>query len=181
MVSDPLDSSPTASPSVESAEELRGGGVSKAGFRAIYERHAAEILRFAIRYTGRREVAEELTSEAFLKMYQYRDRVDPERAAAWLTATVKNLAIDYWRHADTERRHLQASRPEAELSPERRWEELLAHPSLKAEHRACLTLHYVHGMERKEISSHTGLTDNQVKSCLQYGLKLLRSAFGVKP
>jgi DNA-directed RNA polymerase specialized sigma24 family protein len=55
---------------------------------------------------------------------------------------------------------------------------MLEHPSLKPEHRVCLTLHYVHGMENREITSYTGLTANQVKSCLQYGLKLLRKAFG---
>ena len=149
-------------------------------FREVYERHAAEIMRFAIRCTGRREIAEELTSEAFLKMYQHLDTIDPPRAAAWLTAAVKNLAIDYWRRVETERKHLAVRSEAMELPAEGNWEEMLAHPSLKPEHRACLTLQYVHGMERKEISSHTGLTDNQVKSCLQYGLKLLRSSFGAK-
>ena len=113
-------------------------------------------------------------------MYQHLDMIDPPRAAAWLTATVKNLAIDYWRREETERKHLSVPREAMELPAEGSWEDMLAHPALKPEHRACLTLQYVHGMERKEISSHTGLTDNQVKSCLQYGLKLLRSAFRVK-
>lgn len=166
--------------SVDIKEGLCPGGLSREEFQEVYERNVAEIMRFAIRCTGRREIAEELTSEAFLKMYQHLDTIDPHRAAAWLTAAVKNLAIDYWRRLETERKHLAVRSEAMELPAEGSWEEMLAHPSLKSEHRACLTLQYVHGMERKEISSHTGLTDNQVKSCLQYGLKLLRSAFGAK-
>ena len=154
-------------------------GDREEAFRAAYQRHAAEIFRHAWRCTGRREIAEELTHEAFLRMYQHRDEVDFSRAGAWLTATVKNLAADYWRRQHVERKSADAtSAPEAAGIPDVRWEDLIEHPSLKSEHRACLTLHYVHGMANKEITSHTGLTENQVKSALQYGLKLLRAAFG---
>lgn len=158
-------------------------GTQDAGgdFRRAYEEHAAAVLRYAIRCTGRREIAEELTSEAFLRMYQHRHEVDMPRAGAWLTTTVKNLAMDYWRRQEVERRAGLERPVEAPASPlEGNWEDLLDHPSLKAEHRLCLTLHYVHGMEGKEITSHTGLTANQVKSSLQYGLKLLRKAFAGK-
>jgi len=154
-------------------------GVSEAEFRKIYERHAAELLRYAIRCVGRREIAEEITSEAFLRLHQNRQVIDGERAAAWLTATLKNLAADYWRRTEVERRHLNMTGYEetaAEITGG--WEDLLRDPALKPEHRVCLTLHYVHGMDRKEISSHTGLADNQVKSCLQYGLRLLRKSHG---
>lgn len=178
MVPVPPDSSHEASSYVE---PLEGPGFSHADFPAIYERHSAEILRFAIRYAGRRDVAEDLASEAFLKMYQNRERIDPARAAAWLTTTVKNLAVDYWRRTSSERRNQLQIQQHQELPAGHTWQEILSHPSLNSEHRACLTLHYVHGMERKEISAHTGLTGNQVKSSLQYGLKLLRDAFGVTP
>ncbi len=157
------------------------GGLSETEYRQTYERHAAEILRYAIRWTGRRDIAEELTSEAFLKMYQNRGSVTAAQAGAWLTTTVKNLATDRWRRIQLERRHsAEAPAMHSESHPELRWEDMIRHPSLKAEHRACLTLRFVHGMERKEICSHTGLTDNQVKNCLQYGLKLLREVYGVR-
>ncbi len=155
-------------------------GLSAAGYAVLFERHAAEILRYAIRCAGRREIAEELASEAFMRMYQNRDRIDPTRAAAWLTTTVKNLATDYWRKNALERRYSAAlTRPEVQPPSQGAWEEMLREPALKPEHRACLILHYMHGMERREIASHTGLSENQVKSCLQYGLKLLRKSWGI--
>jgi RNA polymerase sigma-70 factor, ECF subfamily len=150
-------------------------------FRRVYERHVSEILRYAIRCTGRREIAEEITSDAFLKMYQHRHQIDLSRAGAWLTTTVKNMAIDYWRRMEVERRvELTRAQPEEACFIDQPWEQMLQHPSLKSEHRVCLTLRYVHGMDAKEIASHTGLTENQIKNALQYGLKLLRQALAVK-
>jgi RNA polymerase sigma-70 factor (ECF subfamily) len=176
------ESSGGASPRVEDTEPTgSGSGLTEDEFRAAYERHAVEILRYAIRCTGRREIAEELASEAFLKMYQHRGSISPSQAAAWLTTTVKNLATDRWRRMEVERRYRPVQPTlHAEAQSELRWDEMLRHPALKAEHRACLTLRFVHGMDRKEICSQTGLTDNQVKNCLQYGLKLLRDVYGVK-
>lgn len=145
-------------------------------FRELYDRHIHEILRYAQRCVGRREIAEELTSEAFLKMYLHRDQVDPDRAGAWLTTTVKNLATDYWRRQQVERKAQTPAPAVTPASTDLPWDDLVSHPALKAEHRACLTLHYVHGMTNKEITAHTGLTDNQVKNAIQYGLKLLRGA-----
>ena len=149
-------------------------------FNLLFERHSGEVLRYAIRCTGRREIAEELASEAFLKMFQNLQHIDPARAGAWLTTAVKNLATDYWRKQAVERKYSSAvASPTVESPRQQDFEQFLQSPALKAEHRVCLTLHYIHGMERKEICSHTGLSDNQVKSSLQYGLKLLRQQFGV--
>lgn len=154
-------------------------GLGEQEFREIYARHAADILQYAIRCVGRRGIAEELTSEAFLRLYRHKERVDAGMAGAWLSTTVKNLARDYWRRSQVEQRHLEAvKRVEEAVAQPEELESVLAHPALGPEHRICLTLRYVHGMERKQISEHTGLTDNQVKSCLQYGLKLLRQALG---
>ncbi len=49
---------------------------------------------------------------------------------------------------------------------------------LKPVHRTCLMLRYVYGMTRAEIADKTGLSETQVKGHLQYGLKLLREAYG---
>jgi RNA polymerase sigma-70 factor (ECF subfamily) len=158
--------------------DLRAGaGIDEQEFRRIYDRHAREVLRYAIRCAGQRPVAEEWTSEAFLRLYREGSRIDPQRAAAWLMTTVKNLARDYWRKVHVEQKHLSVfeSRP-VEAVPKWKWDDLIEHPSLKPEHRVCLTLKYVHGMDRKQIVDYTGLTQNQVKSCIQYGLRLLRQA-----
>ena len=150
----------------------------KRSFDCIYERHASEVLRYAIRCTGRREIAEEIASEAFLRLHREWERIDPSTTAAWLMSVVKRLAVDYWRHLRVERQHSERCIAETNLFLSSQEEEsfLLHHEALKPEHRVCLELRYGRGMTRSEIAAHTGLTDNQVKSCLQYGLRLLRAA-----
>lgn len=149
-----------------------------AAFDCTYERHASEVLRYAIRCVGRREIAEEIASEAFLRLHREWDRIDPATTAAWLMSVVKRLAVDYWRHQRVERLHSErcaAATNSPQIYPEEE-DFLLHHESLKPEHRVCLELRYGRGMTRSEIAAHTGLTGNQVKSCLQYGLRLLREA-----
>jgi RNA polymerase sigma-70 factor, ECF subfamily len=147
-------------------------------FTVIYERHAASLLRYAIGFVRRREIAEELASDALLALYRNLHDLDPEHRVPWLFRVLKNLAVDYWRRNTIEHRHcesLAAVDAVTSLPPEIE-NALLDRTTLKPEHRACLTLRYVHGMQRKEIAEHTGMTENQVKSCLQYGLELLRKS-----
>jgi len=143
-------------------------------FEQIYERHFAAVFRFAIHCVGKRDLAEDLTSEAFLALYQNLDRIDPTKLPGWLITVVKNRAVDHWRRSSREELY-------AELPPEAATEFnaqvgqfLLESKALKPMHRTCLILKYVHGMSREEIGSKLGLTDNQVKGNLQYALELLR-------
>ncbi len=166
---------------INRATSSPGNGLSESDFSLFYEKHASEVLRYANRCLGRREIAEEVASEAFLTLYRNRARLDAATAIAWLMTVVKNMATDYWRRAGLERRHQQENPVGEPVTNPVLESFLLEHPSLKAEHRVCLTLRYVHGMERREIAQHAGMTENQVKSCLQYGLELLRKALDEKP
>lgn len=165
---DAAGSSSTPSPSVYSTEE----------FEALYRQHADAMFRYALRCVSRRDLAEEITSDAFLALYRCREKPEAGRVAPWLFTTVRNLATDQWRRKAVEQRYLNhvqepVAQPQMVFS-----ESVLADPALKKEHRACLILRYVHGRERNEIAQLTGLTENQVKSCLQYGLVILRKLLG---
>jgi RNA polymerase sigma-70 factor, ECF subfamily len=140
----------------------------------IYESHFAVVFRYVVGAVGRRDIAEEITAEAFLRLLDQRGKVDESRLPAWLITVAKNLVVDHWRATARERcleDQPEPSVPAAETDPAGL---LISHPDLKPVHRACLILRYVHGMDRTEIAQYTGMTDNQVKSCLQYGLQLLR-------
>ena len=131
--------------------------------------------------TRRQDLAEDLTSEAFLALHRNLDTVDPSLLPAWLLTVVRNRARDWWRRRVVEERHasdVMATHPVAAPAPPLEgW--ILECPDLKPVHRACLMLRYVHGMTRTEIATETGLAENQVKSYLQYALTLLRKAHGV--
>jgi RNA polymerase sigma-70 factor (ECF subfamily) len=151
------------------------------GFEEIYRQHFGAVFRFAIHCVGRRELAEDLTSEAFLALYRDWSKIDPGQLPGWLITVVKNRAIDHWRRASRE--ELCADPPgEARTEFDSRLGNfLLENKALRPTHRACLILRYVHGMSREEIAQKLSLTGNQVKGYLQYGLQLLREDLSRNP
>ena len=151
-------------------------------FEALYRAHVQAVYRFAFRCVSRRDLAEDLTSEAFLALYRNLDRVDTALLPSWLFTVVRNRARDYWRRQIVEQRYLDSLVAPAPTAPEpalERW--ILGNPELKPLHRTCLMLRYVQGMTRAEIASTLGLTETQVKGCLQYALELLRKSHKTEP
>jgi RNA polymerase sigma-70 factor (ECF subfamily) len=147
-----------------------------ATFDDVYRRHLPTVLRAAVRAVGRRDVAEEITADAFLELYRQYDRIDTALLPGWLLTVMRHRAVDYWRRQQVERRYLggeaaggapSADAPAAPLH-------LFTHESLKPVHRACLILRYVHGLSREDIARRLGLSPTQVRGHLQYALVLLR-------
>lgn len=147
-------------------------------FEDLYHEHVAAVFRFALSVAGRRDTAEDLTSEAFLALYRNLNAIDETRLPGWLLTVVRNRARDLWRHQEVAQRHAEAlaasSVAPADL-PLEQW--MLEGAGLKPVHRACVMLRYVHGMTRAEIAAATGLSETQVKGHLQYALELLRRAY----
>lgn len=146
-------------------------------FDSLYRLHARAVFRFAVRCVGRRDLAEELTSDAFLALHQHLDSIDVTQLPSWLFTVVRNRATDHWRKQAREQEYLATqgafSVPaQSDQDTVEKW--VSRHPALKPVHRLCIVLRYVHGMTREEIGRQAGLTENQVKGHLQYGLTLLR-------
>lgn len=148
-------------------------------FEQVYRDEVANVFRYAMSCVGRREIAEEITSDAFLALYRNFQGVEGEWRKAWLFRVARNLAVNHWRKSQPERSLEDAAQPAAEVTMPQAAESILEHSGLKPSHRACLILRYVHGMDRDEIVQATGMSLNQVKSCLQYGLRLLRDKFAI--
>jgi len=144
-------------------------------FDDVYRRHLPVVLRVAARVVGRRDVAEEITADAFLELYRQFDRIDLDRLPGWLLTVVRNRGIDYWRRQQTERLLSHANTDAADTTePVLSAPSLFSHAALKPVHRVCLVLRYEHGLSREEIAKRLGLTDTQVRGHLQYALTLLR-------
>lgn len=152
-------------------------------FERIYHQHLTAVLRFATSLVGRKDLAEDITSDAFVALLRNLDAIDEEQLPGWLLTVARNRARDYWRKQATELQYLeslprsQAADADAGAGPQG----LLDNPVLKPVHRICLTLRYVEGMTRAEIAEFLGLSEMQVKGHVQYALQLLRkSAAGSK-
>ena len=91
-----------------------------------------------MRVCGRRETAEDLTSDAFLALFRNFDAIDQEQLPAWLLTVVRNRARDLWRHQVVEQRFVEQSVDPAAAEPAE--PSLLDSVELKPIHRACLVL-----------------------------------------
>lgn len=150
-----------------------------ATFEELYHQHAKAVFRFALSVASRNDVAEDLTSEAFLALHRNLDSIDQSQLPGWLLTVVRNRARDWWRRQKVEEKYVEQLEREpvsVETPPLERW--ILEAADLKPVHRSCLILRYVFGMTRVEIARKTGLTEMQVKGHLQYALTLLRKAHG---
>lgn len=145
-------------------------------FEQVYRRHLPAVFRYALKTTGRRDVAEEIVSEAFVALWRVFDSIDTGQLPGWLFTVVRNRATDHWRRAGVEQRYLSGvdGNPVARDARADFMAWLDSAPALKPVHRAALILRYVHGCERAEIADRLGLTEIQVKGHLQYAHQLLR-------
>ncbi len=146
---------------------------------ALYRAHAQAVYRFALRCVGRRDLAEDLTSEAFLALHRNLERIDTSLLPGWLLTVVRNLARDHWRRQNVEQRYLGTLTEPPPVDPPALEQWILGTDALKPVHRTCVMLRYVHGMTRAEIADHTGLSEMQVKGYLQYALAVLRKMYKV--
>jgi RNA polymerase sigma-70 factor (ECF subfamily) len=148
-----------------------------AAFEDLYAQHVKAVFRFTLSCVGRRDVAEDITSEAFLALYRNFDAIDQSQLPGWLLTVARNRARDYWRHCEVEQR-LTAEPVPAGESSQASLERLLSEATwLKPMHRVCLMLRYVYGMTLREIASQIGQSETQVKGHLQYGRRLLREKY----
>src|SRR6516164_1008821 len=80
-----------------------------ADFEATYRTHVEAVFRYALKVARSRELAEDITSEAFLELYRNWGSVDLSRLPAWLLTVAKNRAVDYWRKSAVEQRYVESS------------------------------------------------------------------------
>ncbi len=71
----------------------------KADFRRFYAKHFDRVYRFVLfRVQMNKEVAEDLTSEIFMKALEHFAKYDPERSqTAWIMTIARNRVMNHWR------------------------------------------------------------------------------------
>ena len=114
------------------------------GFESAYRRHFSAVLRFAQSLVGRRDIAEDLTADAFVELHRHFERIVVEELPAWLFVVVRNRARDLWRRQLVEQRHAQwLAREPVETARPSAGPLWLSTDGLAPVHRVCLEMHYV--------------------------------------
>jgi DNA-directed RNA polymerase specialized sigma24 family protein len=87
------------SPDSALVDRLRRG--DRAAFRELYARFAQPTFRFLARLTGRRDAAEDLHQDTWLRVARHHDRLRPDSdLAAWIFAIARNAFVSSRRRAE---------------------------------------------------------------------------------
>lgn len=156
-------------------------------YELLVRRYEDALYNFCYRLSRRREAAEELAQDAFVKAYKSLHRFDSSRKfSTWLFAIANNAAIDRWRAAGAEPVPFDELSPAAEPAgsigePER---EVLGRElgeSLEAalvrlpyNYRAALVLRHIEGLSYAELAEALYVPEGTVKTWLHRGRELLK-------
>jgi RNA polymerase sigma-70 factor (ECF subfamily) len=160
--------------------------MQKAEFRRFYEHHVDRVYRFILFRVGmRREVAEDLTSEIFMKALDHFADYDPEKSqSAWIMTIARNHLINHYRDKkeqidiDDVAFTLMGSdgRTDAEVTDDRRClYEALA--ELESEERKIIELKYLQGFPYGEIAELIKKTAGAARIEAHRAMKKLKSIF----
>jgi RNA polymerase sigma-70 factor (TIGR02952 family) len=148
-------------------------------FGVLYDRYAELVYRFVYYRVGTHALAEDLTSETFLRAlrrislftWQGKD------FGAWLVTIARNLVLD---HFKSSRYRLEVSTPELldtgrwEEGPERAVLDSFTHRALfsavrelGSEQQECVVLRFLHGLSVAETAEVMGKNTGAIKA-LQY-------------
>lgn len=173
---------------VSDAELVRRAQNRESGaFDALFDRHYTRVFNFALNLTGDGDSAGDIAQSAFVKMYDALNRVrDGQAILKFLYRAVVNLVRDRARSRERKPWTLFTDlldKADPGLDPQRlliakdRDEALRsAIALLPGEFREALVLHYMEGLDVREISEVTGVPAGTVKSRLGRARARLRTA-----
>jgi RNA polymerase sigma-70 factor (ECF subfamily) len=163
--------------------DLAKDGDSEA-FGQLYDHYVTGIFRFIYYRVGSQQLAEDLTSETFVRGLRAIQRFtwQGKDFGAWLTTIARNLVADHFKSSRARLEIVSESvpeRPTTAASPE---QEVLSHisnemlfeavSSLPPEQRDCILMRFIQGMSIAQTAAALGRTEGAVK---QLQLRAVRS------
>jgi RNA polymerase sigma-70 factor (ECF subfamily) len=162
-------------------------------FATLYDRHSRAAFSLAYRMMGERQASEDLTQDAFLKVWRGASSYRAERGSVrtWILSIVHNRGIDQLRSQASRRRtqdRVEATAPRSQPSEafaetwrnSQRDQVREALNTLPSEQLKILELAYFSGYTHVEISELLSLPLGTVKGRMRLGLKKIRDYFESK-
>ncbi len=156
-------------------------------FSELFEAMHVVLLRYAWRFTAEQEAARDIVQDAFLKLWQIRADIDPQRSLkALLYTMVRNLALNHKRAA----LHTSGVFPEHDLHDRAPAADLLVEASMLGDRlrlyieqmperrREAFMLSRFEGLSHEEIAQVMNLTPRTVNTHIVLALKDLRNRLG---
>ena len=145
----------------------------------LYQQHKQSVYRLAVTWLRSACEAEDVTQETFLRLIEWKGKLQPGRERSWLLAVAANLCRD--------RLRLRKRHPEEPLSEQlpgigpKDFEVLEAVLELPLKERSAVHLYYFEGYSTVEIAAIMGCSRSAVSKWLGMARKRLKhrlEAFG---
>jgi RNA polymerase sigma-70 factor (ECF subfamily) len=174
-------------PRVAALVELAQGG-DRDAFAQLYDRYVDTVFRYVFVRVGQRALAEDLTSETFIRAMR---RIDTftwqgRDIAAWFVTIARNLVADHVKSArfrfevttaDMRDADQRVEAPEDEVLTRLRDQRLVtAIRSLGSDQAECVTLRFLQGLSLAETAAVLGRSEGAVKQLQLRATKSLRKA-----
>lgn len=153
-------------------------------FGQLYDHYVSGIFRFIYYRVGSRQLAEDLTSETFVRGLRAIQRFNWQGKdfGAWLTTIARNLVADHFKSSRSRLEIVTETIPEGKThaaSPEHEVLALISNEilfeavkSLPAEQRDCILMRFMQGLSIAQTSAALGRSEGAVK---QLQLRAVRS------
>lgn len=161
--------------------------INEQKFLQFYDKNVTKIYRYIYFRVGSEQVAQDLSSEAFLKTWQYlNDGKDIENISAMVYQVCRNLIADYFRKNGTFPISLEnASETDLRESGSELIENAeagleldkikLALAQLKDEYQELIMWHYIDDFSVSEICQVWGKSEGAVRTSLSRAISALRA------
>jgi RNA polymerase sigma factor (sigma-70 family) len=166
--------------------ELRArlGAGDELALAEAYDQFSPMVYGLAVRVTGDRSAAEDVTQEVFLHLWQRPTAFDPDRGRlrAWLATLAHHRAVDHLRRAGVRERYAaRAAAGREPASPPNPEEAAVAAAvakrvrvavdELPPAQRTAVLLAYFEGRTFRQVAQLTGVPEGTAKSRLRLGLR----------
>jgi RNA polymerase sigma-70 factor (sigma-E family) len=147
----------------------------------LYAGHYTALVRLAVLLLRDQGLAEDVVQDSFVAVHRHWDRIDPDKAPAYLRKTVVNRSHSALRRRTVAARHRPEPMPpgapadESLLRTERRAAVLEALAGLPVRQREVLALRYYLDLSEAEIAGTLGISRGAVKSHASRGGAALRA------
>ena len=171
---------------------VSGNVVSEKIFADLYNQHYDYVYLFLYRKTSNRQVTEELTYEAFLKLWHKLNKDEKvENIQSYLLGIAKNLIYDYFlKQSKYSAKHVLYDEIPETISNNPTPEQLTLNNELRNELNSAIEnlspqasqifrMVRINGLKYKEVANELGISVNSVDTQLARAVKKLRKVLSV--
>lgn len=159
-------------------------------FGQLYDHYVSGVFRFIYYRVGSQQLAEDLTSETFVRGLRAIQRFNWQGKdfGAWLTTIARNLVADHFKSSRARLEIVSETIPEGKVtvaSPEQEVLALISNEmlfeavnSLPSEQRDCILMRFIQGMSIAQTAAALGRSEGAIK---QLQLRAVRSLAKTMP